>query len=928
MPIASVGVLLALGRIGGFGQRLHSFQDPGSVMFKALLRASLLLAPVVAAQAAPPAADLDELHQRQFRYARTMMQLNQLEGFERGPSIDALLEREREAKAKRAEERWRDPGDLRAQSMDAFAEAIERVASDQRAKRTMSRQWQIDEPYPSHWSVSGNEAAAADCARAIEHPLGQPLRIEMNSDGIAWLRLVAPGKGYWAFDTLVSEFDTKLSVYRDCRDIDSAAKQISDDTIGLGSIVGLDAKTAGQTFLIKLERKGGVGSLAIAKSVLAGSISGRVTRASDGAAAQDIRVYAISVGLGYVSASDANGQGEYHLTVYNAGSYYVRAQSRWWDATSVDVPTIYPGAACASTNAVSTQYCDGPMDALVLADDTMVEGINIVLGTSAMLYGLVVDELTAMPISGARVMVVAADDAAEQETWRAVDTDGAGRYRVGGLPARGWRIEFSHPQYASERWEDVPCSSATLCEPATGSVVVTSEGATYSSIVRLQAQPHFNVRISVGGVPASGARVSLYSIDGDYIDSFAPISGSAGLVRVGPLVPGVYRAVASGQGSFRKVLGGLNCEGYCNEEILSGDIIVVSDSPSAFEVDLKPLPILEGRLASSVDGSGIAGASIVLAGGGGAWQTAITNSEGRYRFAAVEPEIRVLHFKAPGFQDEVHDNVVCEGSYSVELCPGATIMAFNLASPPTQVVNATLIPSGRLSGRIKSLAGPSYGTNGYLVQLSQSGQRLAEHAISPSNGRYEFLDVPQGAYYWAYQSGNFYRQIFRGVNCGKYFDASWSNCNLAAAQTITLGSGQAQTGVDFDLLPVGARLVQVADDASGGPIAGVAIDRWDAQGNWIGAALTDEFGRAPAFGSDASGPTAYYAIKLSTDSSGRYIDEVYDDQPCPVGTSVYRGGCSLAGAWTVPISDGGSTPFPPLVIRLRSADPVFASGFE
>ena len=294
-------------------------------MFKTLLRASLLLAPVVA-QAAAPAVDIDELHQRQFRYARAMMQLNQIEGFERGPSIDALLQQEREAKAKRAQEHRRDPADLRAQSMDEFAKAVEQVASDQRAKRTVSRQWQIDEPYPSHWSVSGNEAAAADCARAIEHPLGQPLRIEMNRDGVAWLRVTAPGKGYWAFDTLVSEFDTKLSVYRDCRDIGAEAKQISDDTVGLGAIVGLDAKAAGQTFLIKLERKGGVGSLAIAKSVLAGSISGRVRAAETGAG---IRYAVVSFfrsdGANQASLT-TNEEGVYSATLYEPGNYYLRAR--------------------------------------------------------------------------------------------------------------------------------------------------------------------------------------------------------------------------------------------------------------------------------------------------------------------------------------------------------------------------------------------------------------------------------------------------------------------------------------------------------------------------------------------------------------------------------------------------------------------------
>lgn len=927
MPIASVGVLLALGRIGEFGQRLHSFQDPGSVMFKALLRASLLLAPVVAAQAAPPAADLDELHQRQFRYARTMMQLNQLEGFERGPSIDALLEREREAKAKRAEERWRDPGDLRAQSMDAFAEAIERVASDQRAKRTMSRQWRIDEPYPSHWSVSGNEAAAADCARAIEHPLGQPLRIEMNRDGIAWLRVVAPGKGYWAFDTLVSEFDTKLSVYRDCRDLDSAAKQVSDDTVGLGSIVGLDAKTAGQTFLIKLERKGGVGSLAIAKSVLAGSISGRVTRASDGVGVNEAYVYLITSGSGYSWSTYSDSQGYFQIGVYQSGEFYIRAQRSYYSNSSGEVvPTLHPSAACASTNFSSVLFCDDGAIAVAATEESSIQGVDIALASPSTLAGGIVDASSGMPIAGVLVTAVAAEDTSEQHTVRSVETDSSGRYRLSDLPARAWRLEFSHARYARERWDDVACPIASQCAPASGNEVVTEIGQTANANAQLAPLPYFHVRASRSGAPAVDARVTLYSANGAYLGTY--YGGSDGLVEVGPLQAGLFRVMVSARRAFSKVLGGSDCATDCGQELWSGQVVSTPEAPVEYAIDLRPYPSLEGQVVREEDGVGIAGANVVAMTSGNDQQSTTTDAQGRYRFDAVIPGVRFLHFQASGRQDELHDDIVCESNQPLVACPPAMPIVFDINSPSNQAVDAALAVSAGLSGRLDSLGG-NYGVgSASLVRLNASGQVLSEHTIYASNGGYEFADAPEGTHHWATKTWGFYRQLFPSVNCGTYYTSTYATCALASAEPVTTLAGQVHTGVDFNLLPELSRMARVVDEFSGEPVAGVALDHWGLNGNWIGATVTNAGGWARVMPNNAAGSAAYYAVKLSTDSIGRFIDEVYDNQPCPTGTSVYRGGCSLAAAWTVPVADQGSTPFPTLLIQLRSADPVFASGFE
>jgi len=475
-------------------------------MFKTLLRASLLLAPVVA-QAAAPAVDIDELHQRQFRYARAMMQLNQLEGFERGPSIDALLRQEREVTAKRAQEHRRDPADVRSQSMDEFAKAVERVASDQRAKRTMSRQWQIEESHPIRWSASANPQAAADCSRAIEHEFGRPLRIEMNRDGVAWLRVIAPEAGFWAFDTLVSEFDTRLSVYRDCRDIGRASEQVSDDTVGLGSIVGLNAKSAGQSFLIKLERKGGLGSLAIAKSLGASTISGRVTRADNGQAVSDVNIPVVTGGGGLVSTTYTNASGDYVAVVYDDGDYHVRTTN--WQSIPL-LMAAYPNAPCSSRETQTIATCRGDLQPISIVAMQAVMHVDLSLATGAELTGTVSRVSTTQALEGVEIALFDADSPEVLEPVRVAMTDVLGRFRIGALPARNWKIEYRSSSYARQRWPNVLCPEAG-CAASDGANFVTTALGLFRADAQLTPRPHLEVPCSAPGSRWLGA-ISVFSM--------------------------------------------------------------------------------------------------------------------------------------------------------------------------------------------------------------------------------------------------------------------------------------------------------------------------------------------------------------------------------------------------------------------------------
>ena len=104
------------------------------------------------------------------------------------------------------------------------------------------------------------------------------------------------------------------------------------------------------------------------------------------------------------------------------------------------------------------------------------------------------------------------------------------------------------------------------------------------------------------------------------------------------------------------------------------------------------------------------------------------------------------------------------------------------------------------------------------------------------------------------------------------------------------------------------------------PIAGVAIDLWNAQGDRVAVAVSDLNGEFAA----AAVTSGAYA--LSSDAPGPYIDQVYDGIACPNG-SAYEGQCALTGATSVTLPN--NDPAAPLLeFRLAPIDPIFANAFD
>ena len=306
-----------------------------------------------------------------------------------------------------------------------------------------------------------------------------------------------------------------------------------------------------------------------------------------------------------------------------------------------------------------------------------------------------------------------------------------------------------------------------------------------------------------------------------------------------------------------------------------------------------------------------------------------TNSNGEYHFDAVSPGTYFIHFRAPGYVDELNVDVPCESSNPLSNCAPADPLQVEVNSPASQIIDAALGPAARIAGTVRPLD-VSSGQFGSVVmtRLTAEGVVVDSAYVTLSGSAYELTDVPAGTFVWGAGNYGYLKQLFGGVNCGGYYPDDYNGCSTGGATPVSSVFGEIRSGIDFQLQEHGTRLVLVKDAQTAAPIPGIAIDQWTLDGEWLRTSITSSAGKAQIWPNESAGGQSLYAVRVSTDALGQYIDEVYDGVICPVGTSVYRGGCSLTGAWLVPVRDNSDTVYPALLIDLNPADPLFKSDFE
>ena len=181
---------------------------------------------------------------------------------------------------------------------------------------------------------------------------------------------------------------------------------------------------------------GGVTAAAADDAAVPGTISGTVTRADDGAPVVGITITASGEAGGWGSTT-TDAVGGYTLTGLAADSYVV---------------TFMPDDTDLKREYWENTFDYSQATAIAVADGTAVTAVDAALEVGGGISGVVTreDDGTALP----GVTVSALD--ANNEIVGSTETDVAGGYDLGGLPAGSYRVRFGSPDAAllSQYWKN------------------------------------------------------------------------------------------------------------------------------------------------------------------------------------------------------------------------------------------------------------------------------------------------------------------------------------------------------------------------------------------------------------------------------------------------------------------------------------------
>lgn len=767
--------------------------------------------------------------------------------------------------------------------------------------------------------LDGPGALGTTCAEPLRIGLGQILRIDSARVGASgyWLEVRAPDLRPLILSTRGSRADLRLAAYADCRETGKPAALEADDNFGLQADLGFGPAHAGQFWRVHVTTLGdGEGVLSLLGGEL---IRGRVTRESDGQGIANIGIAAFNAAGGYVGSQSVAGDGTYQLPLYSGpGTYFVRT-GQYYAESQIWLHEAYGGAYCGNPDWYYLSSCTvGVLAPITVPDGGITQGIDIALGPGGSLRGRVVDGLTGVSVPGATVDVYGSTG----QSVRRVFADLAGRYRIGGLLPGAVRVSATASTHRGEVYDDIPCALGNSCPVLVGQLVPIALGA--EALAEFALEPWSTVAATVDFGPSSGYGAVVVTDSNGAQVAAASVGGSGQqLAVVGPLQPGDYRAYFRGEAQrFSQVHGGIDCIGYCAEQLLQGTPIVISGYGHRVGIGFVPRswPKVTGVVTDAVTGEPAGGVQVQLVQSFYPVESRTTVGDGRYAIA-MPPGSYVVHAGAAEYVNQAYPGVACESPYPPEACVGATTIVSDLQAAD-RIWNFSLQRSARISGRLTRMGQP-IAYDAYVRPLNPARLPIDGTTLLVSaNDRYTVLDIPPGNYTFGAVNYASYAQLYPGIDCPPptNFVHAWSGCNHAAAPVRSLANGEAVDGIDFDLHASGARRGRVVRADTLAPIPGVAIDVWSVQGDRLEVAVSDANGEFSAGGINSG------TYALSSDAPGPYIDQVYDGIACPNG-SAYEGQCALTGATYVPLPN--NDPAAPLLeFRLAPIDPIFANAFD
>jgi hypothetical protein len=246
-----------------------------------------------------------------------------------------------------------------------------------------------------------------------------------------------------------------------------------------------------------------------------------------------------------------------------------------------------------------------------------------------------------------------------------------------------------------------------------------------------------------------------------------------------------------------------------------------------------------------------------------------------------------------GYLDELYSNISCASGCTVT---NGTPISVTVGST-TSGIDFGLAAGGRISGTVTDAATGALLANVEVDVINSAGSYVT-YGYTNSSGVYTtYSGLPSGTYYaLTSNSQGYLDELYNNIPCPS------RSCSVTSGTPVAVTAGATTSGISFGLALGGRISGTVTDGFTALPLAGVSVYIYNSTGSSMTSGYTNSSGVFTTYSGLPSG--TYYAL---TWNSQGYIDELYNNIPCPAGSCTMTSGTAIsvtAGATTTGINFG------------------------
>ena len=489
--------------------------------------------------------------------------------------------------------------------------------------------------------------------------------------------------------------------------------------------------------------------------------------------------------------------------------------------------------------------------------------------------GTITDAATGTPLAGMRVDVYN-----EYGGWLDASlSDAAGAYSVSGLTTGKYHLKTLNAfPYLDELYENLPCLGGS-CVVTTGKGINVTAGLTTAGIdfqLQMGGTITGTVTDAITHAPLSNILVGAHYANG--VSTGGAIGTNlAGVYTIGGLPTGTYyvRTVIS-YPYFDELYDNLPCPtGNCTPQAGTGVSVTAGSTTSGIDFGLMRGGTITGTVTTAASGVPRPDVRVdAYTASGQLASQAWSNGSGVYALGGLETgTYYVRAWNSYPYLGELYNNVSCPAG-NCTLTEGTGVSVTTDAT--TAGINFSLALGGTITGIVtaRETGAPIVHAG---VGVFAANRESAGVGWTDAAGVYAVSGLAPGTYFVRAGSDSGYRgALYDNKPCHP-------DCDITTGTGVVVSAEGTTTSINFALDRSGVITGIVRDDYSGAPLANIIVTAFTSPGAAAGQTVTDASG---SYSIPFLEPGTYY---VRTQNAFPYLDELYDDRPCPASCLVTWG---------------------------------------